>query len=318
MLLLPNVTPVSWSPTWRRAWFALVGALLALPAEASAQTPAVPTPAARVQQLAAAGEAGTARTYADSVLRALSPDDDMFPEVLFARASVATTAADAERDYLRVSVEHPRSPRAAEALLRLAQLELARGDRAGARRHLERLLREYPDGTLIPRAAFWSARMAFEDGHAVRGCEALAIARQRVPSVEVELSNQIEYLQPRCTNAALSMVVDSSGVDHVDASASGGGRPRRGASEDSSAATSRERGAGTAFSVQVAAYAALRDASALAKRLKGRGFDVRVYGTTKPYRVRLGRYPTRADADAARLRVKRSGFSGIVVEAERR
>jgi len=317
-VLLPNVTPSSRAPAWQRTFSALVGALLTLPSVASGQTAAAPTPAARVQQLAAAGEAGSARAYADSVLRALSPDDDMVPEVLFARASVATTAADAERDYLRVSVEHSRSMRAAEALLRLAQLELARGDRAGARRHLERLLRDYPDGTLIPRAAFWSARMAFEDGHAVRGCEALAIARQRVPSVEVELSNQIEYLQPRCTNAALAMTVDSSGLDPVDTSAARGGRPPRGTFEDSSGATTRERRAGTAYSVQVAAYATQRDASALAKRLKGRGFDVRVIGTRKPYRVRLGHYPTRADAEAARIRVKRSGLSGIVVEAERR
>lgn len=75
------------------------------------------------------------------------------------------------------------------------------------------------------------------------------------------------------------------------------------------------------FSVQVAAYSARRQADALAARLKARGFDVRVAhlpGGQVPYRVRIGRYATRADATAALRRVRNAGLNGIVVEAEPR
>jgi cell division protein FtsN len=73
----------------------------------------------------------------------------------------------------------------------------------------------------------------------------------------------------------------------------------------------------TEFSVQVAAYTARQDATSLAANLKGRGFDVRVVGDKAPYRVRIGRYATRADAMSALTRMKSSyRLNGIVVEAE--
>jgi cell division protein FtsN len=70
------------------------------------------------------------------------------------------------------------------------------------------------------------------------------------------------------------------------------------------------------FSIQVAAYTARREATATATRLRERGFDVRVIGDRAPYRVRIGRYPTRAAAMAALARLRESRVDGIVVEAE--
>jgi cell division protein FtsN len=52
--------------------------------------------------------------------------------------------------------------------------------------------------------------------------------------------------------------------------------------------------------------------------LKNRGFDVRVAGRQAPYRVRVGRYATRADAEAARGRMRKAKVEGLVVEAEPR
>jgi cell division protein FtsN len=66
----------------------------------------------------------------------------------------------------------------------------------------------------------------------------------------------------------------------------------------------------------VAAYNARQDATSLAARLKQRGYDVRVVGDRAPYRVRIGRYATRADANAALARIRASRLTGIVVEAE--
>jgi cell division protein FtsN len=76
--------------------------------------------------------------------------------------------------------------------------------------------------------------------------------------------------------------------------------------------------AATEFSVQIAAYNARADATSLFNRLKQRGFDVRVVGDRAPYRVRIGRYATRAEAVAALGRMRAAQVNGIVVEAERR
>ena len=51
------------------------------------------------------------------------------------------------------------------------------------------------------------------------------------------------------------------------------------------------------FSVQVAAFPKVRDAVALAEVLQQRGFQVRVWGSKAPFRVREGRYSSRADAE---------------------
>ena len=68
--------------------------------------------------------------------------------------------------------------------------------------------------------------------------------------------------------------------------------------------------------MQVAAFPKVRDAVALAEVLQQRGFQVRVWGSKAPFRVREGRYSSRADAEAARTRMKASRVNGIVVEAE--
>jgi cell division protein FtsN len=71
------------------------------------------------------------------------------------------------------------------------------------------------------------------------------------------------------------------------------------------------------WSVQVAAFPKLRDASALSDVLQQRGFTARVWGDKPPFRVRVGRYPTREEADAAVARMKGARINGVVVEAEK-
>ena len=53
------------------------------------------------------------------------------------------------------------------------------------------------------------------------------------------------------------------------------------------------------WSVQVAAVSTTAEAAALVKRLRDRGYDARVDGSAAPYRIRFGRFPTRAAASAA-------------------
>jgi cell division protein FtsN len=68
--------------------------------------------------------------------------------------------------------------------------------------------------------------------------------------------------------------------------------------------------------VQVAAFDARAEADALSKRLAARGYAVRVAGDRAPYRVRVGRYPTRQRADDAMRQMQKQNVRGIVVEAE--
>ena len=248
----------------------------------------------RVERLVVAGDRSSGRVLADSLLAVLPPESPRVADVLYWRAQSATSAADAERDYLRISIEHPFTARAPDALLALAQLEFARGDRTAARRRFDRLLRDYPKGKHVPRASLWSGRLALEERD-LAGCATLNAARPLVGPDDIELRNQLDYYIAQCDRAAPP--------DSVSAPT---------APDQPPAAT------GPQFSVQVAAYSTRRDATALATRLKGRGFDVRVVGDKAPWRVRIGRYATRADAVAALARIRASQFNGMVVEAEPR
>lgn len=272
----------------------LLIAALTLPVIAAAQD--ADSALIRVERLVVAGDRSTARVLTDSLLAALPAESPRVADALYWRAQSATSAADAERDYLRLAIEHPFSARAPDASLALGQLELARGDRSAARRRFDRVLRDYPTGKHVARASLWSGRLALEERDNLAACRTLSAARPLVESNDIELRNQFDYYVAQCDRIAP--------LDSV---------PPAATPADLAAPS-----AGPAFSVQVAAYNARGDATALAARLKQRGFDVRVVGDKAPYRVRIGRYATRADANAALARVRASRLNGMVVEAEPR
>ncbi len=85
------------------------------------------------------------------------------------------------------------------------------------------------------------------------------------------------------------------------------------------AAASPEKGEG--FAVQLAAFTDDKGANALAAKLKKAGFAstyVEPVQTSRGtlWRVRIGGYSARADADAARAKLKADGWNGIVVMAK--
>lgn len=274
----------------------------------------------RAQQMVTAGQDSEGRAVVDSVVAATAEGTLRYAEALFWRATLSRTAAAAERDYRRISVEYPLSPRAPEALLRLVQLEMTRGDRVSARAHLERLQREHPTGATSTRASITLAQMAFDDGDVVAGCAAVRAARGGLAPGDIELRNQLDYYSPRCANVAAG---DTAGT-RTDSVASGPATASTAPTDGPAAGRGRESRAtpdamrGSEFSVQVAAYDTRASAEALAKRLSSRGYAARVVGERKPYRVRVGRYPTRARAAAAMRQMGRANVRGVVVEAEPR
>src|ERR1019366_6726163 len=87
----------------------------------------------RVQRLASDGNAAAGRALADSVLGVAKEGSQAYVDALFARASIAESADAARKDYLRIAVDYSMSPRAEDSLLRLAQMEIARGARSNIR-----------------------------------------------------------------------------------------------------------------------------------------------------------------------------------------
>ncbi|MEW5915912.1 MAG: SPOR domain-containing protein [Gemmatimonadota bacterium] len=253
----------------------------------------------RVERLTASGNSAAARVVIDSVLSAAPEGSVDYVEALYWHAVLDSTAAGAERDYLRLVVEYPLSPRASAALLRLSQLELARLARDRARRHLEKLRTDYPDSEHLARANHMAAKMELEDGSPQKACALLEAARAAVAADEVELRNQIVYLHTSCGARAVPPVSDST-TSRSDSTV------RRGAGDSRPAAAER-------FSIQVAAYNTQREATTLARQLQRRGVAARVVGTSAPFRVRIGRYATREEARRA---MTQAGLRGIIVEAE--
>src|SRR5438105_12702705 len=176
-----------------------------------AQVPAKPTDPvfARAQALVSDGNGAAGRALIDSVIAATPPMAPLYPQALFWRASLAASAADAESDYKHIVVDYPLAPQAADALLRLAQLELARGDRDGALAHLERIPRDYPRSKSLARASYWMARVLFEKNDIANACAANASALAQTDSTEIELRNQIQYQGQRCPSAPVPHAVAS-------------------------------------------------------------------------------------------------------------
>ncbi len=260
------------------------------------------------QRLAAEGRGDSARALVGQKLDSAPPGSPAYVDALYWRAVVAATAADAERDLRTIIVTYPASARSADALMRLAQLELARGDRDQAVAHLKRIVVEHPDSPNRPRAAFWVARTLLDEGNLPAGCARLADASRLTPASEVELANQIGYLQQRC-----------QGVD-TTAKATAAPAPSRSATSSPTPPVPPQAASGTSahgrYTVQVAAFSTLASANGLRDVLVARGYPARVVGRAKPFRVRVGRYATRADADAAARAMRAKKLTAYVTSAE--
>jgi cell division septation protein DedD len=171
----------------------------------------------RARRLVSEGDGTTGRALVDSMLRAAVEGTPAYGDALYWHGALAETASDAEHAYRRVIVEYPLSPYADDALLALAELEQARGDRTAAYQHLQRFVREHPMGPARARAGLAAARLAFEQRDVPRGCAMIADARRSAGSADVELLNQIDYQGARCPAASASAPVTATPVPNTAA-----------------------------------------------------------------------------------------------------
>lgn len=276
----------------------LASALAAQEADLAIRPPTDST-IARARQLALDGKPDGARKVIDSVMKASVSDDSLFAEALFWRGALATTAAAAEKDYRFLLLEAPLTARAEDAMLQLAQLEYARGDRKAASDHLYRYMVTYgpsPDRSARPRVSLWLVRLLFEQNLTARGCQAVQLSSEAIPAQNVELRNQLEAFVQRCAYAATAP---------ADSTAPAGEPTRAGAAP---------RPGASVYSVQVAAYDSKEAAVRMVELLAARGLDARVDGTTRPFRVRVGRFATRAEAVKLAQTLKSQGQNGFVTQ----
>ncbi|MGE5727132.1 MAG: SPOR domain-containing protein [Gemmatimonas sp.] len=322
-------------------------AVCTAPLAAQATTPPLDTAAAaessdtifvRAQRMAAEGQGDAARALVQHEIDISPAGSPHYVDALYWRAVVAATAADAERDLRRIIIEYPLSPRNEDALLRLAQLEMTRGDNDQALTHLQRLVIDHPTSPSRARASFWMARVYFDKNQTPAACRSLVDAAHNTSAAQVEQRNQISFWMQRChgsdTAAVATTAIDSAPTAAPSATASVSPAspasppppsPAPAASTTTTRATTAAKSSvtssgaavgSTKYTVQVGAYPTRAAAESHRKGLVARGIEARVVGSSAPYRVRVGRYGTRAQAEAAAQRLRSKKISVYVTEAE--
>ena len=286
------------------AALSMLGAANAIAAQAASSSSA-DSAFARARALVSGGNGPAGRVLIDSVVAATDPASPVYADALFWRAMLAADSGDAERDYQRIIVEYALSPRAADALLQLAQLESARGDRAAAVGHLARFVAENPGHSERARAGAQLTELLFEQNDLPRACSTLRQTLAVVPDSAVETRNRLTYLAPRCT------ALDVSPGSRVPV----GRTPRDSVSPHRDSVVAHA--APARYTLQVAgSYATKTEADRAASRLRAREIDARVVGSKKPFRVRIGHYVTRGNAVAAQRELKAKKVTTTVTDIE--
>ena len=270
----------------------------------------------RAQRAVSEGNGATGRALVDSVLAATPTVAPRYAEALFWRAALAESATRAEQDYVRLTSAYALSPWAGEALLRLGQLQYARGERSLALKYFARLVVEHAETPLAAPGYFWKARVLLEQNDVALACDALREAKARAVATAIELRNEIDFYSQRCVadagvNGAPTSSPSSAPPAAVGAPTSPPAAAGSAARPASAIATTLDPG----WSVQLGAFNSHAEAAKLVRTLTTRGYDARVDGEAAPFRVRVGNYPTPTLAAAASGRMKKKGLKGTVVRA---
>ena len=116
-------------------------------------------------------------------------------ELLSWRAAFAHSARDAEQAYGRIARQHPGSRQREFALLRLAQLQIAKGEAGEALRWLDMLHHDYPAGAQSGERQYWMARALLAGGDTVRAC---AVTRSVDGDAADDLGPDFSSLSKEC------------------------------------------------------------------------------------------------------------------------
>jgi SPOR domain len=266
-----------------RRLLCLTALLLAGASVAAGQTDPRLTSAVRAAQ---EGQGDSARSAVERLLAATSPTDSLYPEILYTQAMVAGAAADMRRHLQRVVVEYPTSPWADDALLRLVQMDYATRSFEGAARNLERLRLDHPLTPLLAQAAYWGGRTYFELKDTTRACRWLADG-VAAAGTDVELQRQLGFLYQRCATAPRDVATADTA---------------RGA--DSASRQSAATGTTPKPATRPADSAAARVADSLPQRAPT---------PAAKYRVQVAAVATPGAADDAATRAEELGYPAVIL-----
>ena len=256
----------------------------------------------------------------------------------------------------RLVLQYPHSARIPDAMYRLGMIALMDGDKAGAIARFDSCLAHAGTGDSRMLAATgrmeayvqlgrW--REALDAAHAVleeddedsavtpRVLEVMSIAWRQMGNVENAdrfmqrlLETYPESVQAHAAReagkklAAGTMIPDDDGdTDMTPAGTSGTGSQAAGEASPAASQPPRQANAGPAFAVQASAFSDRANAYRMYRDLREKGFDasidMRTVGEQHFYKVLVGRYGSRAEAEQTVNSVSRAtGVRAIVVILE--
>ena len=295
------------------------------------------------------GGGDSARATLRRLIDSTPSADPFFPQVLYAAAVVAPTASEMQRTLQRITVEHPLSMWADDALLKLAQLEYAGGNLPGTVRHLERLRSDFPASPVLGTAAFWAARTYFDMREERTACRWIGAGIASLRPDEAELGGRLRFFSQRCPATLLAegsagVPAPSAAVESTPPAAAPAATPPVVAPVDSprvdtaradtaravsarvdSARVVRDttptvtqeppQPAGPVFRVQVVAAATRSMADEAVQRLRSLGVPSRIVSEGPFLKVRAGSFADRAQA-AELLRRLRGEFPGAFIVSD--
>jgi cell division septation protein DedD len=294
------------------------------------------------------GQGDSARIKVQRLLAATAPGDTLYPQIIYTQAMVANDAAEMRRQLQRVAVEYSSSSWADDALLRLVQLDYASGNLDGAARNLERIRSDYPGSALLPQAAYWAARTYFDRKNPDLACRWIADG-MAASQGNVELQNQLGYLNQRCSTVVLAgprPASDSTPTlaraspdtakaatpprpDTAKPPAPSPGQPSTRSDstwtelkpaptpEPKPAAPPKPAATAGRFRIQITAVRTAAAAQSIVAKLKARGLSPVTVQEGGLYKVRIGEYASKAAAVAAlpAIKAKLGGSPFVVAES---
>ena len=144
-------------------------------------------------------------------------------EFLSFKAALSDSPRVAEQSYRAIAEHHRESRQRENALLRLAQLHIAKGDARGAISWLDILFRDYPESAGDAERQFWTARALLANGDTTRAClvsgQVSAAAARDVGADFTTMSSGCQAFTERQRLAAHADSLDAANATTVDTGA---------------------------------------------------------------------------------------------------
>ncbi len=278
-------------------------AIIALPASAQSDVPGLDG----VDELVREHRFGEAREAVEEWwhARGEGATGNIRARALYLRGVLSEAPERSERSFLSIALDHPQSPEASEALLRLGQSRYARGDVEGAERHFERLSRDYPEAGVRARAGYWLGRARLGQGEVTNGCQALESAAEAAAG-DRELTATIRELRSEVC-ASVPPREERRAVAREAAPPEAAPPAREDRARADASAPSGE------FVAEAGAFETVAEAEVLRDELRARGHDVLIMRVSGERRTRVWLGPP-ADQTTIEARARAARSAGFEVD----